>query len=478
MAASPTSDSSGITTKQYTHKKLQTKTVSELKDILIKMGLTHSGKKAELIERILAGPPKIVPVFWKKMRATVYVVRHARQTVPGTLDPPIVKGQIPPQIDFDMIITSPYKRTRQTVKLFNATRSEPAKVYVDPRISEFHAQKHKPGTYSKSSTLYGELPGDEETWDEFKARVEKFLAYLAKLPEKRILVVTHGLVVKYIYDKFNAEPIYERGRSVPFMRGIILAARPAKREGIILAARPAEREGIILQPTTVEKISGSSLRYVEPSKKTPTKSKSQSSKTKSSSSSSYRTDPIYFYAKDDPYYEFSNYYVVKGGIDIEGIRYPSTEHYYQSKKFDYSGADDRSLAYAQLIREAKTPNIARELASQKIKGGYKWRTDLNAIIKEYQDVRMREDWDTARVDVMRTALRAKFAIPQLGDILKATGDRPLHEHTSRDLFWGDGGTTGGGKSRPPGEAPVGRKRSGEGEDMLGKLLEEVRSALQ
>lgn len=210
---------------KWTRSKLEAMTVTELKNTLLKHGLTISGSKPELINRILAGPPAIIPVSWSG-RSTVYVVRHARQTEPGTLDPPIVPGQIPPEIDFNYIITSPYKRTRQTAALFN---NKGVKIYVDPRISEYHAQKHRPGKYGKGTLLYGHIPGDHETWNEFTDRIEAFVSYLSNFPETKILVVTHGLVVKYIYDKYNNTPIYARGRNVPFMRGLVLTPLASQR---------------------------------------------------------------------------------------------------------------------------------------------------------------------------------------------------------------------------------------------------------
>ena len=40
---------------------------------------------------------------------------------------------------------------------------------------------------------------------------------------------------------------------------------------------------------------------------------------------------IYFYAETEPYFEFSNFYL--RSLSIDGVDWPSTEHYYQAQKF-------------------------------------------------------------------------------------------------------------------------------------------------
>lgn len=49
---------------------------------------------------------------------------------------------------------------------------------------------------------------------------------------------------------------------------------------------------------------------------------------------------------------------------------------------------------------------------------------------------------------MLLGLRAKFdQNEELLDKLLATGDRELKQHTSRDKYWGDGGSKGDGQNR-------------------------------
>jgi ribA/ribD-fused uncharacterized protein len=74
--------------------------------------------------------------------------------------------------------------------------------------------------------------------------------------------------------------------------------------------------------------------------------------------------------------------------------------------------------------------------------------------------KLRRDWESAKVGVMREAVDAKFRQhPELGALLLGTGDAKLVEHTENDDFWGDGG-------------------DGKGKNQLGRILIAVREALR
>lgn len=76
-----------------------------------------------------------------------------------------------------------------------------------------------------------------------------------------------------------------------------------------------------------------------------------------------------------------------------------------------------------------------------------------------REVKMRADWEgTLRVDVMREALRVKFAAPFFADALRRTGNLTLIEDAPWDPIWGCG-------------------PDGKGRNLLGKLLMDVRSEL-
>lgn len=164
---------------------------------------------------------------------------------------------------------------------------------------------------------------------------------------------------------------------------------------------------------------------------------------------------INFYDPKDSWGVFSNYY--PSPITVDGLRYPTVEHYFQSQKFTGS---PRAEEYSRLIASQSTPNKAKVLANQQIKGGYKWVQDLNAIIRQYSDVTLRPDWEDVKDNVMRKGVYQKFKQnPELRNVLLSTGDAILVEHTSRDSYWGDGGND-------------------RGRNQLGRTLMEVRSLLR
>lgn len=131
--------------------------------------------------------------------------------------------------------------------------------------------------------------------------------------------------------------------------------------------------------------------------------------------------------------QFSNFYPAP--IEIDGLSWPTTEHYFQAQKFT------AHKAYMEEIRQAQHPSTAKKLGSTR-------------------KIRLRSDWERVKDDVMYKALVAKFTQhPKLGQFLKETGDAILIEHTISDKYWADGG-------------------DGSGKNMLGLLLMKVRSELE
>lgn len=134
------------------------------------------------------------------------------------------------------------------------------------------------------------------------------------------------------------------------------------------------------------------------------------------------------------YHFLSNFYRVN--IEYEGHDYPTVEHAYQAAKTN----DPHKRAR---IRAAATPGLAKAMGRR---------------------VKLIEGWDDKRVDVMRQLLRDKFAYPDLMEKLLETGDAELVEGND----WGD---TWWGVYYPPKGDPI-------GENMLGKLLMQIRSELR
>lgn len=174
---------------------------------------------------------------------------------------------------------------------------------------------------------------------------------------------------------------------------------------------------------------------------------------------------ILFYDKSAPYYEFSNFYPVKK-LFIDGDQYLSTEHYFQAEKFNYPDAE----FYRDIIILADSPMKVKMLGSQNPthRFGQNWvvnkHIDLGRVvdvINQNKKLKIRPDWDNVRVDVMKKALKYKFKNADLEELLLETDDKQLIENSPNDLFWGNGYRSGG-----------------NGQNMLGKLLMELRESIK
>ena len=144
--------------------------------------------------------------------------------------------------------------------------------------------------------------------------------------------------------------------------------------------------------------------------------------------------PILFSKVSDRYGCFSNF--SRHHIVVDGKRWRTVEHYFQAMKFPHE--PDRQ----KRIQQASTPKEAKRIA---------WK----------KPARVPKEWDRMRLQIMLTALRAKFEQhAELRETLLSTESETLVEHTSRDSYWGDGG------------------RPGRGANKLGILLMQVRDELR
>jgi hypothetical protein len=100
-------------------------------------------------------------------------------------------------------------------------------------------------------------------------------------------------------------------------------------------------------------------------------------------------------------------------IEYEGKIYPSIEHLYQAAKYLPDHPEE-----AEKVRRARTPSGAKALGN--VPFG------------------LPKDWDTRRVEIMRHAVRLKFAFgTELAKMLLDTGDDRLVEFAPwGDTFWG------------------------------------------
>lgn len=129
--------------------------------------------------------------------------------------------------------------------------------------------------------------------------------------------------------------------------------------------------------------------------------------------------PILFYTLRNKWGIFSNFF--KGKFELDGVEWPTVEHYFQAQKFP-------NTEHVENIRRLATPKAAKD---------YGRRTDIQ----------IRPDWEEVKEDVMYLALDAKFSQrPTLKARLLETGNRVLVEHSKFDTYWGDGGD-GSGRNR-------------------------------
>ena len=119
------------------------------------------------------------------------------------------------------------------------------------------------------------------------------------------------------------------------------------------------------------------------------------------------------------------------GVYVDGMLYTSVEHAFQaSKTFD--------IREREFIAHTESPNEAKKLGRK---------------------VKLREDWESVKGQIMLDLLRQKFKYTRLRDLLLATGDAELIEgNTWGDKFWG--------------------VCNGEGKNMLGKFLMQVRTEIR
>lgn len=119
-------------------------------------------------------------------------------------------------------------------------------------------------------------------------------------------------------------------------------------------------------------------------------------------------------------------------VFYEGHAYQSVEHAYQAQK-------STEPAIQKTIRDCATPATAKKMA---------------------RSVPLRSDWDRIKVPLMRDLLREKFAQePERSILLSTDGHELVEGNWWNDRFWG--------------QCPV-----GTGENILGKLLMEVREDLR
>lgn len=142
---------------------------------------------------------------------------------------------------------------------------------------------------------------------------------------------------------------------------------------------------------------------------------------------------IEFYSTKGPYGCFSNF-SKHSFYDSQNNKYLTSEHYFQSKKFE-------STIYEQKVMKLASPSQAAKMGRDR-------------------SLPLRKDWEKIKIEIMRNAIYMKFSQnKKIRDILLSTNNAILVEHTKNDTFWADGG-------------------DGKGKNQLGILLMELREKLR
>ncbi len=120
---------------------------------------------------------------------------------------------------------------------------------------------------------------------------------------------------------------------------------------------------------------------------------------------------IYFYKEFGPLGYLANY--SDHGFYKDGKYWPTAEHYFQAQKFFDEEIKER-------IRLAKTPKEA-------------------STIGRDRSLPLRKDWEDVKQDIMLETVLLKFkANPDILELLLATGEEELVEHTTKEYYWGCG----------------------------------------
>lgn len=139
---------------------------------------------------------------------------------------------------------------------------------------------------------------------------------------------------------------------------------------------------------------------------------------------------IYFYENDKNYKEFSNFHPCPSLV-INGVQFPTSEHYFQCAKFKGSKFTECTQTFGEGARAVF--NFARDNQSSVIDGWYgkssftgifyPWWPDYKPNLKDLE---------------MYKAVYHKFTQDEyLKHLLLFTGDKIIVEHAYPDDYWGD-----------------------------------------
>jgi len=288
----------------------------------------------------------------------------------------------------------------------------------------FGSEKQKSGEYTKEYD-------DKESWrEEFGMPVKVFLEsfdkpateYLVPFEKVTSIMEEHGWdlvetkLFSEIYAMQNEVALTEEQKEFSFLNRTFVFKRGKKHEPKIeTTAEPEEKE----------------------------KEKEKVKKIKLTKSD--EPEPVLFHGADESKGEYRNFSnMSEHRIEIDGITYPSVEHYFQAMKSKEFKDDEM---YEKILK-AKTTKAVKALG-KKVKGFEK------------------EIWDAKKDEIMFRGIKAKFVQhPELRKQLENTGDKMIGEADARNTYWGIGTSMASEKSKHPAKW--------RGQNRIGKMLMDLR----
>lgn len=123
-------------------------------------------------------------------------------------------------VSFDVIISSPLKRARQTAEYFAEAHGYPAdRIELNSRLIErdFGKLEGNKDLVASAKYLLDESAIDDyedvESLTDLQKRANEMLAYLYSLPHETILVVGHGAFGRALRRAIKNEPLSKRGKA-------------------------------------------------------------------------------------------------------------------------------------------------------------------------------------------------------------------------------------------------------------------------
>jgi ribA/ribD-fused uncharacterized protein len=159
--------------------------------------------------------------------------------------------------------------------------------------------------------------------------------------------------------------------------------------------------------------------------------------------------PVFFFAGSpalNATKEFTNSY--EAPMQIDGITFPTVEHYYQWSKAKMFG----DIASQDKILKSKSAQTAKTIGRK---------------IAPFDE----EKWNDVKYEVMQTAVKAKLTQhPAILEKLRDTGDRLIAESDPRNQFWGIGTSSDTSFAKDPARW--------KGANNMGKILMDLRTQLK